>query len=117
MTKFLFIYRSEKGSRESLSPDEMQRIYQKWQAWIAEGVQKGWMLDGGNGLKTEGRVVNAKKVVTDGPFVEAKDVVGGYAMVQADTLDAAAEHAKGCPILLRGGTVEVRPFWEFSPGK
>lgn len=117
MAKFLFVYRSDKDTRETLAPEEMQRIHQKWQTWIAEGFQQGWMLDAGNGLKTEGRVVNAQKVVTDGPFVEAKDVVGGYAIVQADGLDAAAEHAKGCPILLLGGTVEVRPFWDFNTGK
>ena len=120
MARFLFVYRSDKDTRETMSPEEMQQIHQKWQAWIAEGVQKGWLLDAGNGLKTEGRVVNAKRVVTDGPFVEAKDVVGGYSLVQADTLDAAAEFAKGCPILLRGGTVEVRPIWEevrVTPGK
>jgi len=117
MGKFLFIYRSNKDIRESLSPEEMQKTHQKWQAWIAEGFQKGWLLDAGNGLKTEGRVVNAKKVITDGPFVESKDVVGGYAIVQTDTIDAAAEFAKGCPILLMGGTVEVRPFWEVASGK
>ena len=117
MAKFLFVYRSDKDTREAIAPEEMQKIHQKWQTWINEGFQKGWMLDAGNGLKTEGRVVNAKKVVTDGPFVEAKDVVGGFSIVQADNLDAAAEHAKGCPILQRGGTVEVRPFWDVSPGK
>src|SRR5262245_47208100 len=53
VAKFLFVYRSEKDSREALSPEEMQRIHAKWQAWIAEGFQKGWMLDAGNGLKTE----------------------------------------------------------------
>jgi hypothetical protein len=117
VAKFLFVYRSDKDTRDKLTPEEMQRTYQQWQAWMAEGLQKGWMLDAGNGLKTEGRVVNAQKVVTDGPFIESKDVVGGYAIVQAETLDAAAEHAKGCPILLRGGSVEVRPFWDASPGK
>jgi len=120
MARFLFVYRSDKDARASMTPDEMQRIYQKWQAWVNEGVQKGWMLDPGNGLKNDGRVINAKTVVTDGPFVEAKDVVGGYTLVQADDIDAAAEFAKGCPILLRGGTVEVRPIWEevkVTPGK
>ena len=58
----------------------------------------------------EGRVVNASKVVTDGPFVESKEIVGGYSIVQADTIDAAAELAKGCPGLLCGGKVEVRPL-------
>jgi hypothetical protein len=114
MAKFLFVYRSDKETRDTLSPEEMQKVYQKWQTWIAEGLQKGWMLDAGNALKTEGRVVNARKVVSDGPFIESKEVVGGYSLVQAETLDAAAEFAKGCPILLRGGTVEVRPLWDPS---
>ena len=117
MAKYLFVYRSGKDSRDTMTPEEMQQILQKWQAWIAEGLQSGWMLDPGDGLKREGRVVNAKQVVTDGPFVEAKDVVGGFSIVQANTLDAAAELAKGCPVLLRGGTVEVRPLEGFTMGK
>ena len=117
MARFLFIYRGASDTAARMTPEERQQHLQKWESWIGEGMRKGWMLDPGNGLKTEGRVVNAKKVVTDGPFVETKDVVGGYSIVQAESLDAAAEHAKGCPILLRGGTVEVRPFWEVSPGK
>jgi hypothetical protein len=75
------------------------------------------MLDAGDALQKEGRVVNARKVVTDGPFVEAKDVVGGFSIVGADTLDAAAELAKGCPVFLRGGSVEVRPLAGFTVNK
>ncbi|HJZ54130.1 MAG TPA: YciI family protein [Gemmataceae bacterium] len=114
MAKFLFVYRSGKESRDTMTPDEMQQSLKKWQAWIAEGLQKGWMLDAGDGLTQDGRVVTAKNVVTDGPFVEAKDVVGGFSIVQADSLDAAAELAKGCPVFLRGGTVEVRPLAGFT---
>jgi hypothetical protein len=112
MAKFLFIYRNSSESYQNMSPEVMQQLHQKWQTWTAEGLQKGWMLDAGNGLKTEGRVVNGKKIVTDGPFVESKEIVGGFSMVQADTLDAASELAKGCPIFLRGGSVEVRPLWD-----
>jgi hypothetical protein len=75
------------------------------------------MLDAGDGLKREGRVVNARKVVSDGPFIEVKEIVGGFSIVGADTLDAAAEFAKGCPIFLRGGSVEVRPLQGFTMGK
>ena len=76
------------------------------------------MLDPGDALKPEGRVVSGpKKVVMDGPFVEIKEIVGGYSIAQADTLDAAAELAKGCPIFLRGGSVEVRALQGFSVGK
>ena len=112
MADFLFVYRG--GNRAALTPDEMQKTMQKWQTWIGEGLHKGWMLDPGDALKTEGRVVHAKKVVTDGPFVESKEIVGGFSIAKADSIDAAVELAKGCPILQVGGTVEVRPLEGFK---
>ncbi len=117
MAKFLFIYRNTTESYGNMSPEEMQKIMQKWQAWINEGLQKGWMLDAGDGLDKEGRIVNARKVVSDGPFIEAKEIVGGFSIIQADSLDTATEIAKGCPIFLRGGTVEVRPLKDWKMGK
>jgi hypothetical protein len=117
VAKFLFVYRNTSESYGTMSPEEMQQMLQKWNAWITEGLRQGWMLDGGDGLKKEGRVVNGKKVVSDGPFIEVKEIVGGFSTVQADTLDAAAELAKGCPIFLRGGSVEVRPLQGFNVGK
>jgi hypothetical protein len=107
MSKFLFIYRGGSSAAREMSPEEMQQHMKKWETWIGEAMQKGWMLDPGDALTPEGRVVNAK-VVTDGPFVEAKEVVGGFSIVQADSIDAAAQLAKGCPGLLVGGSVEVR---------
>ena len=117
MAKFLFVYRNTNESYGTMSPDEMQQMLQKWQGWISEGLRQGWMLDAGDGLKKEGCVVSAEKVVTDGPFIEVKEMVGGFSIVQADTLAAAAELAKGCPIFLRGGSVEVRPLQGFNMGK
>ena len=117
MAKFLFVYRNSSESYGSLSPEEMQQMLQKWTAWISEGLRQGWMLDAGDGLKPEGRVVNAKKVVSDGPFIEVKEIVGGFSIVQADTLDAAAQLAKGCPIFHRAGSVEVRPLQGYTVGK
>jgi hypothetical protein len=107
MAKFLFVYR---GSIEppNMSPEEMQQHMQKWHTWISEGMQKGWITNPGDALKMEGKVVNSKKMVLDGPFVEAKEIVGGYSVVTAESLQAAAELAKGCPGLLMGGSVEVR---------
>jgi hypothetical protein len=117
MANFLFVYRNSSESYGTMSPEEMQRMLQKWQVWIGEGIQNGWMMEPGDGLKKEGRVVNAKKIITDGPFIEIKEVVGGFSIVKADTLDAAAELAKGCPIFLRGGSVEVRPLQGYNMGK
>jgi len=55
--------------------------------------------------------------VTDGPFVESKDIVGGYSIVQAASIEGASEFAKGCPVLLNGGTVEIRPLAGFTANK
>jgi hypothetical protein len=117
VAKFLFVYRNSGESYGTMSPEEMQQMLQKWNAWITEGLRRGWMVEAGDGLKKEGRVVNARKVVSDGPFIEVKEMVGGFSIVQADTLDAAAELARGCPIFLRGGSVEVRPLQGFTMGK
>jgi hypothetical protein len=117
MAKFLFIYRRGMDVAGRMTPEDMQRQMQKWQVWISEGFQKGWLLDAGDGLTQEGRVINAKKVVTDGPFVETKEIVGGYSIVQADTIDAAAEIAKGCPVFSTGGNVEVRLLAGYTMNK
>ncbi len=115
MANFMFVYRGGDDPSKTMTPDEMQKLMQKWQDWIGSGFQQGWLLDAGDALTPESRVVNSKRVVTDGPFVESKEVVGGYSLVKADTIDAAAELAKGCPILLTGGQVEVRPLAGLAP--
>jgi hypothetical protein len=109
VAKFLFVYRGAGETVAGMTPEEKQQHMRRWEQWITEGMEKGWMLDPGDGLTPEGRVVGAK-VVTDGPFVESKEIVGGFSIVQADTLDAAARLAKGCPGVLVGGKVEVRPL-------
>jgi hypothetical protein len=108
MARFLFVYRGGTDTEAKMTPEQMQEYMQKWGNWIREALQKGWMVDPGDALTPEGRVVNAKKVVTDGPFVESKEIVGGYSIVTANTIEAAADLAKGCPGLLVGGKVEVR---------
>jgi len=55
-------------------------------------------------------VKGSKKAVTDGPFAEAKDIIGGFTLIEARDLDHAVELSKGCPILEVDGAVEVRPI-------
>jgi hypothetical protein len=117
MASFLFVYRINNASYDNMSPEEMQQNMQRWQTWMSEGIQKGWLLDAGDGLKKEGRVINASKFVSDGPFIESKEIVGGFSIIQAETIEAATEFAKGCPVLVRGGTVEVRPLRGYNMGK
>jgi hypothetical protein len=107
MTTFTFLYR---GREISASPEQMQKTTEKWLAWFKELEAQGAIGNIGHPLDDSGKVVSGKsKLVQDGPFAEAKDVVAGFTMVQAETLDHAAELARGCPILEVGGSVEVRP--------
>lgn len=108
MPKFMFVYRGGNNCMEEMTPEQMQQVMQMWMDWIQGGFDAGWMLDGGDGLKPEGAVVSPDLSITDGPFAESKELVGGYSMVQAADLAAAIELAKTSPMIQAGGSVEVR---------
>jgi hypothetical protein len=83
---------------------------QKWVAWLKQLGDTGHIKDAGQPLERTGKVVKGKqKTVTDGPYAESKDLIGGYTLVEARDLGHAAELSLGCPILEVGGLVEVRP--------
>ncbi|HEV8599401.1 MAG TPA: YciI family protein [Gemmatimonadales bacterium] len=108
MPEFLYIYR---GTQRPSDPQEGQQILQKWMSWLEGLAKQGKLKDRGQPLEPTGKVVNGRaKTVTDGPYAEAKDLVGGFSLVEARDLDEAVELSKGCPALERGGTVEVRPL-------
>ncbi len=112
MAKFLFIYRGKsEDSCHEKSPEEMQAIMTTWGAWF-EKVGAG-MVSGGDALLPTGKLVRGN-TVTDGPFIEAKELVGGYSIVQGDSYDKAVEYAKTCPIIEEGGAVEVRELAGFD---
>jgi hypothetical protein len=83
---------------------------QQWMTWLQDLATRGHVKDQGQPLDRTGKVVTGKeRTIVDGPFAEAKDLVGGYTLVTASDLQQAAELTKGCPIFDRGGSVEVRP--------
>ncbi len=107
MGEFTFLYR---GGASFATPEERQKQMEKWMAWFRDIGAKGQVKDPGHPLERAGKIVRGKPIaVSDGPFAEAKDVIGGYTLIQANDLAEAAEIAKGCPILDVGGAVEVRP--------
>jgi hypothetical protein len=112
MSEFVYLFRAtEAARRENMgTPEAAQRSMQAWLAWIRELEAKGHLKNPGQPLETAGRVVRGKKkVVTDGPYVEAKDLVLGFIVVEARDLAQAVELSTGCPMLEGGGSVEVRP--------
>ena len=112
MSEFIYIYRGGEAGR---SPERMQQTMQKWIAWMKELGAKGHIKDQGQPLERGGKLVKGKqKTVTDGPFAEAKDLVGGYTLIEARDLEQAVELSKGCPILEVEGSVEVRPVMKMN---
>jgi len=108
MSEFTFLFR---GRDTSASPEQMQKTTQKWVAWFKELGEKGHIKDPGHPLEPAGKVVMGRqKTVHDGPYAEAKDIVGGFTLIEAKDLSQAVELSKGCPILEVGGSVEVRPI-------
>ena len=108
----MFLYR---GADRGESPEKMQEKMQKWTAWMNDLAAKGHIKDRGQPLERAGKVVKGKqKMVTDGPFAESKDVVGGYTLIEARDLNQAVELSKGCPIFGDDGEVEVRPVLKLS---
>ncbi|GAB5402705.1 MAG: YciI family protein [Aureliella sp.] len=114
MAKFLFVYRSsaEAEMGEAPSPEQMQQIMTAWHGWF-EKVGDA-LVDGGDGLLPTGKQVKSGGIVTDGPFIEAKEMVGGYSIVETDDIDGAVELSKSCPIFDGGGWVEVRQLAELG---
>jgi hypothetical protein len=96
----------------SLSEDEQKQVYTAYQA-INEtpGVSPGVQLAPPETATTV-RVQDGKPLITDGPFVEMKEAVGGYLFFDADDLDAAIELATQIPAARMGGAIEVRPVVE-----
>ena len=111
MAKFLFVYRENPENVSEPSPEDIQHAMEAWGKWFQEIGSA--IVDPGDGLMPEGKVLKGDSV-TDGPFIEAKELVGGYSVLEADSLDAAVELAKSCPINHKGGAIEIRQLAGYS---
>jgi len=109
MKDYLLLFRGGDGATLQQSPEKWQAHMNKWMSWMQSLTEQGKFI-GAQPLATTGKqITGSKKVITDGPFMEGKEMVGGYLMCKADTYEEAVEIAKGCPILeFDDGHIEVR---------
>jgi hypothetical protein len=109
--KFIFVFRGGDTHPETANDSKEDKEYiQSWITWMQGLGQKG-ILVGAENLQRTGKQVNGKsKVVTDGPFIHAKEMVNGYIIVNSKDINEAVEISKGCPIFQENGKVEVRPI-------
>jgi len=108
MEEFALIMRHEDGQKVA-SPEQIQAWMKQTMDWIG-GIAAQNKFGSGTGLMfDDARVVRSNKTVTNGPFGEIKETIGGFIIVKADSMDEAVEFAKGCPVLQGdGNSMEVR---------
>jgi hypothetical protein len=110
MPQYMLLLHENPAAFADVTPNQMQAIIDKYKAWATKLAQAG-RLAGSNKLHdTTGRsmkTVNGKIVVTDGPYTEASEVIGGYFMISAESYDEAVKLSEGCPHI-EYGVVEIR---------
>src|SRR5215813_3418573 len=105
---FMLLFRGNDWLK-NLSSEEKQKVTDQWMAWFRRLTNEGKAI-AGNPLEREGKIVSGKnRVVSDGPFAESKETIGGYFLLKVNTMDDAVAIAKECPGLPYGIRVEVRP--------
>ncbi|MCI0450211.1 MAG: YciI family protein [Chlorobi bacterium] len=106
MKDYLLLFRG--GEMQGLSEEERNKHLAKWGQWIGSLSKEG-KFAGGDPLGVEARVISGKKMaVTDGPYAESKEMVGGYLIIKAADLNSATEITKECPIYEVDDVTEIR---------
>lgn len=114
MKQFLLLLHEDIQQMSGLSPKEMQEIANAHMAWANKLAEAGHLISG-DGLKPKGVLITGKEcVVKDGPYLESKEIIGGYYLLQANDLQDIVELAKECPTHLWGGTTEIRPIMDME---
>ena len=103
----MMIFRNDYNPSFKPSPEQMQASIKQWQDWIGGIAAQGKFIST-NRLGFEGKTLKPNNVIADGPYAEVKEIVGGYILIKANSIDEAMKLAEGCPILNIGGHVEVR---------
>ncbi|GAA2383961.1 YciI family protein [Dactylosporangium salmoneum] len=113
MAQYLILIYEDETSYENVDPTVSQQVMEAHNRFAQQVGELGGTLLGGNALQPTPTATSIRgDVVTDGPFVETKEVLGGYYLIEAKDLDHALEIAKLCPAMFGG--VEVRPIWAFE---
>ena len=114
MKDFMMIFLGASYEELGLSPEQLQERMGKWMAWGDKMGAQG-ILKGGEALLPTGKSVSGeKRVVSDGPFIEGKELIGGYYIVSAENYDQVVEIAQDFPDFDLGGTVEIREVMKFD---
>lgn len=107
MKEFLLIYRMDYIEAQKRTMEEAEAMTKRWMDWIGSIAAQNKLVDRGNRLDGSGKVVKPN-LVTNGPYSDIKESIGGYSLIRAEDYEAAVKISAGCPVLTVGGNVEVR---------
>ena len=111
MPKYMLLLHERAGEESDLSPEEIQGIIQKYRDWSQQMGEAGKLVGGDKLTDDNGKVLRPSSggvSVTDGPYAETKEVIGGYFQIEASDYAEAVEISKTCPHLAFGGKIEIR---------
>ena len=114
MKDFMMLFHSEANPDFNPTPEQIQEEVKAWQDWMGSIGAQGKLKNPGEALGFEGKTMHADGSITDGPYAELKEIVGGFIIVSSDTIQDAIKLAEGCPALASGGKVEVRDIMNFE---
>jgi hypothetical protein len=115
--KYLLSFVVDEGAMEAASPEEMREGMERWSAFDEEATQKGALiacepLENSSAATTIHLREEGERIVSDGPFAESKEQLGGFCLLECENLDEALDWANKVP--LRAGSIEIRPIMDLS---
>jgi hypothetical protein len=115
--KYLLSFVVDEGALEAASPEEMREGMERWSAFDEEATQKGALiacepLENSSAATTVHLREDGERIVSDGPFAESKEQLGGFCLLECEDLDEALDWANKVP--LRSGSIEIRPIMDLS---
>lgn len=114
MKQFLLLLHEDVEKLNELSPKEMQDLANAHMNWANKLAEAGHLISG-DGLQENGVLISGKNcVVKDGPYLESKEIIGGYYLLKADNIETIVKLAKDCPTHHYGGTTEIRQIMEME---
>ncbi len=112
MKEFVLLFRQPGYDYSGASPKEMQELSKRWYDWWKNIESQGKLASRGPRLASEGKVLRKGGIITDGPFVEIREILGSFIIVKAESLEEATTLAHGCPAIEQGGSVEIRQVYD-----
>jgi len=114
MKKFLLLLHEDIELSKKLSPREMEELVQEHIKWAAKLEESGHLISG-EGLEPSSIILKGKdRTIQDGPYLETKEIIGGFYLLEAESVEKVIEIAKECPNNTWGGTTEIRPIAEYD---